>query len=63
MLGTKFGTTGREYQTWAVNTYLAGAGRRALPPVALHRLLLRQIYPLRPVTRGGADERSRPIRR
>jgi len=56
MLGTKFGTTGREYQTWATNVYLAG---RVVDRFRKSRFTVfssGNVYPLRPVVLGGADE-------
>ena len=60
MLGTKFGTTGREYQTWAVNTYLAGRVAERFPQSRFTVFSSGNIYPFRPVTRGGADESVGP---
>jgi nucleoside-diphosphate-sugar epimerase len=56
MLGTKFGTTGREYQTWAVNAYLPGRVAERFPSSRFTVFSSGNIYPLRPVARGGADE-------
>jgi nucleoside-diphosphate-sugar epimerase len=60
MLGTKFGTTGREYQTWAVNTYLAGRVAERFPNSRFTVFSSGNIYPFRPVTQGGADESVTP---
>jgi nucleoside-diphosphate-sugar epimerase len=60
MLGTKFGTTGREYQTWAVNTYLAGQVAERFPAARFTVFSSGNIYPFRPVTQGGADETIAP---
>ncbi len=60
MLGTKFGTTGREYQTWATNVYLAGRVAERFPTSRFTVFSSGNIYPLRPVTRGGADETVPP---
>lgn len=60
MLGTKFGTTGREYQTWAVNAYLAGKVAERFPSSRFTVFSSGNIYPFRPVTRGGADETVAP---
>jgi nucleoside-diphosphate-sugar epimerase len=60
MLGTKFGTTGREYQTWAVNAYLAGKVAERFPKARFTVFSSGNIYPFRPVTRGGADESVAP---
>jgi nucleoside-diphosphate-sugar epimerase len=60
MLGTKFGTTGREYQTWAVNAYLAGKVAERFPKSRFTVFSSGNIYPFRPVTQGGADESVTP---
>jgi nucleoside-diphosphate-sugar epimerase len=60
MLGTKFGTTGREYQTWAVNAYLAGKVAERFSKARFTVFSSGNIYPFRPVTRGGADESVAP---
>jgi len=60
MLGTKFGTTGREYQTWAVNSYLAGRVAERFPQSRFTVFSSGNIYPFRPVTQGGADESVAP---
>ncbi len=60
MLGTKFGTTGREYQTWAVNAYLAGKIAERLPVSRFTVFSSGNVYLLRSVTRGGADESMAP---
>ncbi len=60
MLGTKFGTTGREYQTWAVNAYLAGKVAERFPSSRFTVFSSGNIYPFRPVIHGGADESVAP---
>jgi len=60
MLGTKFGTTGREYQTWATNTYLAGRVADRFPDSRFTVFSSGNIYPLRPVVQGSADESTAP---
>lgn len=60
MLGTKFGTTGKEYQTWATNTYVAGSVARRFPDSRFTVFSSGNIYPLRPLTIGGADETVTP---
>lgn len=60
MLGTKFGTTGREYLTWATNAHLPG---RVAERYAKSRLVIfssGNVYPLMSVTSGGATEASPP---
>ncbi len=56
MLGMKFGTTGREYLTWATNAYVAGKVAERFPNSRFTVFSSGNIYPLRPVTLGGADE-------
>jgi nucleoside-diphosphate-sugar epimerase len=56
MLGTKFGTTGREYQTWATNVYLSGRVAERFRASRFTVFSSGNIYPLRPVVLGGADE-------
>lgn len=60
MVGTKFGTTGREYQTWAVNAYVAGRVAERFPNSRFTVFSSGNIYPFRPVTQGGADESVTP---
>lgn len=60
MLGTKFGTTGREYQTWATNAYVAGAVARRFPSSRFTVFSSGNIYPFRPVATGGATEEVAP---
>lgn len=60
MLGTKFGTTGKEYQTWSTNTYVAGSVARRFPESRFTVFSSGNIYPLRPITTGGADEMVTP---
>jgi nucleoside-diphosphate-sugar epimerase len=60
MLGTKFGTTGAEHQTWATNTYLAGRVAERFPEARWTVFSSGNVYPLRPVTHGGADETVPP---
>lgn len=60
MLGTKFGTVGREYNTWAVNTYVAGRVAERFPTSRFTVFSSGNIYPFRPVTQGGADELVTP---
>ena len=56
MLGTKFGTTGREYQTWATNVGVAGKVVERFPKARFTVFSSGNIYPFRPVTIGGATE-------
>jgi len=56
MLGTKFGTTGREYQTWATNAYLSGKVAERFAASRFTVFSSGNVYPLLPITRGGATE-------
>ncbi|HWV34041.1 MAG TPA: NAD(P)-dependent oxidoreductase [Thermomicrobiales bacterium] len=60
MLGTKFGTTGREYQTWATNVGVAGKVAERFPESRFTVFSSGNIYPFRPVTIGGATEDVTP---
>ncbi len=56
MLGQKFGTTGREYETWATNTYVPGRVAERYTHSRIVVFSTGNVYPLTPVTRGGATE-------
>jgi nucleoside-diphosphate-sugar epimerase len=60
MLGTKFGTTGQEYQTWATNAYLGGRAAERYAGARIVVFSSGNVYPLLPVTRGGATEATPP---
>jgi nucleoside-diphosphate-sugar epimerase len=60
MAGTKFGTTGSEAKTWAVNTLLPGLVARRYPGARIVVLSTGNVYPLLPVTSGGATEHTLP---
>ncbi len=59
MLGTKFGTTGAEHQTWATNTYLAGQSPSASRRRA-GRCSRPQCLPAAPGGAGRGDESVPP---
>jgi len=52
----KFGTTGQETMTWAMNTYLPGMVCEQLRPARLVAYSTGNVYPLVPVGRGGSVE-------
>lgn len=52
----KFGTTGQEAMTWAMNTYLPGMVCEHLRPARLVAYSTGNVYPLVPVGRGGSVE-------
>jgi nucleoside-diphosphate-sugar epimerase len=58
MAGMKFGTTGAETQTWAINVLLPGLVARRYASSRIVVLSSGNVYPLVPVTSGGADERT-----
>jgi len=60
MLGMKFGTTGREYLTWATNSYVAGRVAERFPDSRFTVFSSGNIYPLRPLALGGASEDVAP---
>lgn len=60
MLGTKFGTTGREYQTWATNVAVSAQVASRFRESRISVFSSGNIYPLRPVVLGGADETVAP---
>jgi nucleoside-diphosphate-sugar epimerase len=60
MVGTKFGTTGAEHQTWATNAYLAGNVAERFPEARWTVFSSGNVYPFRSVVLGGADESVPP---
>ncbi len=60
MLGTKFGTSGQEHQTWATNAYLAGKVAERYCDARTVVFSSGNVYPLLPVIRGGATESIPP---
>ena len=53
MAGRKFGSTGAEHLTWAMNAHIAGTGRAALSRCALRGLLHRRRLPVHGGRRAG----------
>jgi nucleoside-diphosphate-sugar epimerase len=60
MAARKFGTTGSEYLTWAMNTYLPGLVAERYRDSRIVAFSTGNVYPLRPVKEGGARE-STPV--
>jgi len=60
MAGNKFGTTGREHFTWAMNTYLPGRVAEKFKESRIVVFSSGNIYPFVPVSGGGADESVAP---
>lgn len=56
MVGMKFGSTGEEARTWAVNTYLAGLLCERFRRSRLVAFSTGNVYGLTPVARGGSLE-------
>ncbi|MEV6285241.1 NAD-dependent epimerase/dehydratase family protein [Kribbella sp. NPDC051770] len=60
LAGRKFGTSGGEHQTWALNSYLPGLVAQRFRDARIVAFSTGNVYPLLPVTSGGADETVAP---
>ena len=60
LAGTKFGTTGKEPFTWAMNSYLPGRVAQKYKNSRIVVFSTGNVYPLTPVLMGGADENLIP---
>lgn len=60
LAGTKFGTSGRESFTWAMNTYLPGRVAEKYKRSRIVVYSTGNVYPFTPVYSGGADEQTPP---
>lgn len=60
LVGTKFGTTGNESFTWAMNTYLPGKVAEKFRTSRIVAFSTGNVYPLVPVLSGGATEETPP---
>ena len=60
LAGMKFGTTGNESFTWAMNSYLPGRVADKYRNSKIVAFSTGNIYPLMPVTQGGASENTMP---
>ncbi|HEY2204106.1 MAG TPA: NAD-dependent epimerase/dehydratase family protein [Pseudonocardia sp.] len=60
LVGRKFGTTGTEWTTWAVNTYLAARVAERFAGARIVAFSTGNVYPLTPLGSGGADEHTPP---
>jgi len=60
LAGTKFGTTGKEHYTWAMNSYLPGLVAEKYKSSRIVVFSTGNIYPLTPVEKGGATELDVP---
>src|SRR3954452_6144849 len=56
MAARKFGTTGSAHLTWALNTYLPGLVATRYRRSRIVAFSTGNVYPLLPITLGGADE-------
>lgn len=56
LAGTKFGTIGKEYFTWAMNSYLPGMVAEKFQQSRIIVFSTGNVYPLTPLSRGGASE-------
>jgi nucleoside-diphosphate-sugar epimerase len=63
MVGRKFGTTGREHLTWAMNAYLPGRVAEKYRDARIVSFSTGNVYPLMQLAHGGAseDEPARPV--
>lgn len=60
LAGTKFGTTGKEPFTWAMNTYLPGRVAEKYKNSRIVVYSTGNVYPFSPVIGCGADEKTPP---
>jgi nucleoside-diphosphate-sugar epimerase len=60
MAARKFGTSGSEYLTWAMNTFLPGLIAERFRYSRIVAFSTGNVYPLRPIIDGGASE-STPV--
>ena len=60
LAGMKFGTTGNESFTWAMNTYLPGRVAERYKHSRIVAFSTGNVYPLTPVVQGGASENLLP---
>lgn len=56
MAAKKFGTTGAEHSTWAMNTFLPGLVADRFRASRIVAFSTGNVYPLRPIEQGGAIE-------
>lgn len=60
MAGQKFGTTGRQHMTWAVNSYLPALACERYGDARVVAFSTGNVYPLTPVVEGGSLEGDEP---
>jgi nucleoside-diphosphate-sugar epimerase len=61
LAGTKFGTSGNEHFTWAMNTYLPGRVAEKYRNSRIVIFSTGNVYPMTPVLAGGASESLSPL--
>lgn len=61
LAGNKFGTTGKEAFTWAMNAYLPGRVAEKYKHSNIVAFSTGNVYPFVPVTSGGLSEESTPF--
>ena len=61
MAARKFGSTGNEGLTWAMNTFLPGRVAERYRHARIVAFSTGNVYPLLPVLQGGADESCPPV--
>ena len=59
LVGSKFGSTGREADTWYTNTYLPGRVAERFKASRIVALSTGNVYPFTAVGSGGADRGRR----
>lgn len=60
LIGMKFGASGRQAQTWAINTYLPGRVAERFRDARIVALSTGNVYPLVPASSKGAVEEDEP---
>ncbi len=60
MVGRKFGSTGAEYLTWTINTFLPGLVAERFRDSRIVAFSSGNIYPFTPVESGGPTEQTTP---
>jgi dTDP-4-dehydrorhamnose reductase len=60
MAGQKFGTTGAQHMTWAINTHLPALVCERYADARIVAFSTGNVYPLTPVTLGGSIETDEP---
>jgi nucleoside-diphosphate-sugar epimerase len=60
MVGTKFGSTGQEARTWAMNAYLPGRVANRFHHSRFVVFSSGNVYPFAPVAHGGSTEKTPP---